>query len=191
MENLYLVCIIPPDSIVEDVDEIRKDIALKFNVHQSLKRPAHITLYNPVKLTSQQQEKQFFEALESASYSENFSQILKNFNAFPQHTFYLDAEQNIDIMNLQKQIKTALKPLKLLQELDNFKFTPHLTLAFKDVKPPVFVAIVNEFKDRKFKREFLVDGFSVYKHIDKRWQPFKEIKFKSPSEKPQPLSLFG
>ena len=190
MENLFLVCLIPPVSIVEDVDEIRTYIAEKFNVHESLKRPAHITLYNPVKLMDRQQETRFFEALESAAYAENFAQILKNFNSFPQHTFYIDVVQNDGIMNLQAQIKAALKPLKLLPEQNNFKFTPHLTLAFKDVKPPVFTAIMADFKDRRFKREFLVDGFSVYKHVDKKWQPFKEIKFKDPTKKPKPLSLF-
>jgi len=191
MENLFLVCIIPPPAIVEDIDEIRAFISAKFNVHESLKRPAHITLYNPVKITSLIQEQRFFKALENASYSENFKQVIKNFNSFPEHTFYLDVEQNPGIMNLQTQIKTELKPLKLLTSKDNFKFTPHLTLAFKDVKPPNYHAITAEFKDRNFKREFIVSGFSVYKHIDKKWRPFKEITFKLPGEKPKPLSLFG
>lgn len=51
MENLFLVCLIPPISIVEDINEIRTYISDKFNVHESLKRPAHITLYPPVKLS--------------------------------------------------------------------------------------------------------------------------------------------
>lgn len=190
MENLFLVCLVPPTAIVEDIDEIRTFISAKFNVHESLKRPVHITLYNPVKVTSLTQEQRFFKALEEASYSENFKQIVKNFNSFPEHTFYLDIEQNAGIMNLQAQIKTELKPLKLLTGKDNFKFTPHLTLAFKDVKPPTYHSIMNEFKDRKFKREFTVSGFSVYKHIDKKWRPFKEIAFKLPGKKPKPLSLF-
>lgn len=190
MENLFLVCLVPPASIVEDIDEIRNHISEKFNVHESLKRPAHITLYNPVKLSSEEQEKKFFQALADASYADSFSQILLNFNSFEKHTFYLDVEQNAEIMNLQAGIKKELKPLKLLQEKDNFKFTPHLTLAFKDVKPPIMESIIAEFKDKKFKREFLVDGFSVYKHINKRWQPFKHFQFKNPKDKPKPLSLF-
>lgn len=190
MENLFLVCLVPPISIIEDIDEIRKFISEKFNVYESLKRPAHITLYNPVKLTSLAQEECFFSALDRAAYSAPFNQVLKNFNAFPEHTFYLDVEQNESIMNLKSAINKELKSLALVSSIETFKFTPHLTLAFKDVKPEVFRTIITDFKDRRFKRQFNVNGFSVYKHIDKKWQPFKEIAFKPPTEKPKPLSLF-
>jgi 2'-5' RNA ligase len=138
MENLFLVCLVPPVSIVEDIDEIRTYISEKFNVYESLKRPAHITLFPPVKLSSQETEKRFFKALEDAAFSIPFTQVLRNFNSFPEHTFYLDVEQNEEIINLEKQIKKALLPLKLQEKRDTNKFNPHLTLAFKDVKPPFF-----------------------------------------------------
>ncbi|GAA4200844.1 2'-5' RNA ligase family protein [Pedobacter jeongneungensis] len=188
MENLYLVCLVPPVSIIEDIDEIRHYISEKFNVHESLKRPAHITLYPPVMLSSQEAEKRFFKALEDASFNVPFTQVLKNFNSFPEHTFYLDVERNEGIMTLEKQISKELQPLKLIEKKE--KFNPHLTLAFRDIKA-VFKQIADDFKDRKFKREFSVSSFSVYKHQNKRWQPFKEFSFKDPATKPKALSLFG
>ncbi|RZL44661.1 MAG: 2'-5' RNA ligase family protein [Pedobacter sp.] len=190
MENLFLVCLIPPVSIVEDIEVIRNDISIKYNVLESLKRPVHITLYNPVKIDSLVTEKEFFKALENASYMESFSQILKNFNSFPQHTFYIDVEQNANLMKLQAQIKAELKPLKLIPSKDIIKFTPHLTIAFRDIKPMVYDSIMEEYKQKNFKRSFPVSGFSVYKHIDKSWRPFREFEFKNPDLKPKPLSLF-
>ncbi|WP_316796487.1 2'-5' RNA ligase family protein [Pedobacter agri] len=189
MENLYLVCLIPPKDIVEELDEMRNFISAKFNVHESLKRPAHITLYDPVKLTLSQEER-FFSALNDAAYSESFEQILFNFKSFPEHTFYVDAEQNKGIMNLKQEIDQKLKPMELLEN-NRLKFNPHVTLAFRDVKPEVCRQIIAAFKDRTFKRKFIVSGFSVYKHNGKRWQPFKEILFKMPAEKPKALTLFG
>ena len=190
MENLFLVCLIPPLSILEDIDVIRNEISDKYKVYESLKRPAHITLYNPVKISSLEKEKSFFNALEEASFFESFSQILKGFNSFTPHTVFIDVERNAYILQLQAQIKSALKPLTLLPEKDNFKFNPHLTIAFKDIKPETYSSIIDEYKDKIFKREFFVDRFSVYKHMDKRWQPYKEIVFKHPKDKPKPLSLF-
>ncbi|WP_240916544.1 2'-5' RNA ligase family protein [Pedobacter sp. HDW13] len=116
--------------------------------------------------------------------------MLKNFNAFPEHTFYIDVEPNEGIMNLGKQIRKELIPLKLLDKKDSNKFNPHLTLAFRDLKPPVFKEILTDFKDRKFKREFQVSSFAVYKYIDKRWQPYKEFVFKALTDKPKIPSLF-
>ncbi|MFD2286567.1 hypothetical protein GJU39_16710 [Pedobacter petrophilus] len=191
MENLFLICLIPPASIVEDVDKIRNYIADEFKVYESLKRPAHITLIAPLKITSGATEKRFFSALSTAVFSDAFTQVLSHFNAFPPHTFYLNVEQNRGIMSLQSEIKKALNPLKLDSQRDNFKFTPHLTLAFKDVKPPVFESIIKAFKDRKFKRAFTVSGFSVYKHIDKKWQPYKEFQFRNPQENPSKRDLFN
>lgn len=189
MENLFLVCIIPPATIVDDIDEIRESIAAEYNVFESLKRPAHITLYNPVKI-SYEQEKWFFKALEDASYLDSFEQVLKNFKSFPPHTVYIDVIQNDGIMKLQVQIKTALKPLALIPAKEISKFTPHLTIAFKDVKLPVYNTIMDAYGDKKFKRTFTVTGFSVYKHIDKRWRPYKEFSFKNPQDQTKPLSLF-
>lgn len=191
MENLFLVCLIPPISIIDDVDIIRNDISEKHRVFESLKRPAHITLYNPVKISSLEKEKRFFSALEDAAYSVSFTQVIKNFNSFPQHTIYIDVEQNSGLMNLQRQIKSTLTPLKLLDEKNNFKFTPHLTIAFKDVKPNQYASIMEEYGDKNFKRSFEVNQFSVYKHMNKRWQPFKEITFKNPDTKPGVLNLFS
>ncbi|MDN3588164.1 2'-5' RNA ligase family protein [Pedobacter aquatilis] len=191
MENLFLVCIVPPISIVEDIDVIRNEISEKYQLFQSLKRPAHITLYNPVKISSLEKEKQFFSTLENAAFSTPFSQVIKNFNSFPQHTIYIDVEQNESLVKLQSQIKRELKPLNLLDEKNNFKFTPHLTIAFKDVKPHQYAAIMDEYQNKNFKRTFDVNHFSVYKHIDKRWQPFKEIPFKNPNTKPGLLNLFS
>jgi len=188
MENLFLVCLVPPVSIAEDIDEIRTYISDKFNVHESLKRPAHITLYPPVKLSAYDAEKSFFRALADASFNQHFTQVLRNFNSFPEHTFYLDVEQNEGLMLLEKQITKALQPLKLIEKKE--KFNPHLTLAFRDIKPS-FKQICAEFKDRKFKREFPVSSFFVYKHMDKRWQPYREFPFKDPGTKPKSLSLFG
>ncbi|KQM77216.1 hypothetical protein ASE74_18375 [Pedobacter sp. Leaf216] len=188
MENLYLVCLIPPASIVEDIDEMRIYISEKFKVYESLKRPAHITLYPPVKLSSLEAEKRFFKALEDAAYGIPFTQVLRNFSSFHEKTFYLDVEQNEGLMKLEKQITKELQPLKLIENKE--KFNPHLTLAFRDVKLPVFQQLLAEFKDRKFKREFQVSSFSVYKHQDKRWQPFKEFALKNPDSKARPLSLF-
>jgi len=191
MENLFLVCLIPPASIVEDIEEVRNYISTAFNVHESLKRPVHITLYGPVKITSEEMENRFFNALANASFSNAFAQVVQNFGSFPQHTFFLDVVQNPGILNLQSQIKKAIDPLQLSSQQGNFKFTPHLTLAFKDVKPHVLEAIIKTFKDKKFKRSFNATGFSVYKHIDKRWQPYKEFAFRNPQDNPATRDLFS
>lgn len=93
-------------------------------------------------------------------------------------------------MHLQQQIKTALKPLNLLAAKDVIKFNPHLTIAYKDVKSAIYPLIMEEYKSKNFKREFIVDRFFVYKYMDKRWQPYRAFLFKNPEDKPKPLNLF-
>lgn len=43
MENLFLVCLIPPKDIMDDIDDLRNFISAKFEVFESLKRPVHLT----------------------------------------------------------------------------------------------------------------------------------------------------
>jgi 2'-5' RNA ligase len=54
-------------------------------------------------------------------------------------------------------------------------FLPHLTLAFRDLKKPMFAKAWEEFEHKDYAGEFSVENFVLLKHNGKIWEIFQEF----------------
>ncbi|MFM7858912.1 MAG: 2'-5' RNA ligase family protein, partial [Flammeovirgaceae bacterium] len=54
-------------------------------------------------------------------------------------------------------------------------FQPHVTIAFRDLRKPMFERAWEEFKHRNFKAEFTVDSIALLKHNGKHWNVIMEF----------------
>lgn len=185
---LYLTAIIPPKELSEQIAEIRKEVSERYNVYAALKPPVHITLYRPLTIDDANEE-QLIGLLKPVSYGhEPFMINLLNFDSFNIQTLFIAAVKNPLLSNLQKNISAIYSKNKIdpKEIKSNTTFHPHITIAFRDIPPEVFPEIWKEYKNKKFKRSFRVEHFSLLKHDGKQWQPFKEF----PLQKVQNPGLF-
>jgi 2'-5' RNA ligase len=188
MENLYLTAILPPEQLTEQIDEIRKECAEKFNVKAGLKPPVHITLFRPFKLESEREE-HLLKILNPVTYNyDPFEISLENFDTFHSHVVFIRVTRNKELLDLQHEISGIYNRNKIdFQEVKSRQsFKPHITIAYRDIPAPIFPNMWSEYKDRKFKRRFLINHFTLLKHDGKRWQRFKDYYLKKEAE----LSLF-
>jgi len=186
--SLYLTAILPPEELSEQIDEIRKEFSERYNIFAALKPPVHITLYRPVNM-DESLEQHLIKQLKPVRYNHNpFTQELLNFDSFNIQTLYITAVKNPLLSALQKDISAVFTKNKIdpKEVKGNTAFHPHLTIAYRDIPPDVFPAIWNELKNRKFKRSFLLDRFTLLKHNGKKWEVLEEF----PLQKPQNLELF-
>lgn len=178
MTGLYLLAILPPAQLSEQIDNIRKECAAKFGVKAALKPPVHITLYRLFKLENSF-EKQFIRLFKALGHTlQPFEQQLENFDSFNTHTVYIRAVKNPEIMQLNRSVSAVFSKYKIdpQETKSNLSFTPHITIAYRDISPEVFPEIWQEYKDRKFKREFLIDRITLLKHDTKRWNKMEEFR---------------
>jgi len=186
--SLYLTAVLPPASLSEEIDDIRKEISMKYNVFAALKPPVHITLYRPVNMPSKLEE-HLIKLLKPLSYQhEPFAQQLENFDSFNNKTLFVHCEKQPLLNTLQKDVATVFNKNNIdpPDVKSNSRFHPHVTIAYRDVSPEIFIQLWGEFKNRKFKRSFTVDRFTLLKHDGQRWQPIEEFFLNKPKE----LSLF-
>src|SRR5215471_5045375 len=78
--NLYFIAIMPPKEISEQVTEIKKDFAERFNSSKALRVIPHITLKAPFKFSDHTELLRWFALTPVATQS--FQQELKNFGSF-------------------------------------------------------------------------------------------------------------
>ena len=186
--SLYLTAILPTPHLSEEIDDIRKELSERYQIFAALKPPVHITLYRPVSI-SQEFESHLIKLLQPVGYEHcPFTLNLLNFGSFNIQTIFISAEKNSLLSDLQKDVSAVFNKNKIdpKEVKGNTTFHPHITVAYRDIPPEKFPLIWDELKNRKFKRSFIVDRFTLLKHDGKKWQPLKEFKL----QKSDDLLLF-
>lgn len=184
MESLFFVAILPPPQISTDIEEIRKQCSIDYQVYSALKPPVHITLIPPFKLNLALENK-LLATLENCRNFSPFEQKLHDYDGFPFKVVFIKANKNTGITELHKSIKTNLKPY--LKE-NHGPINPHITIAYRDVEETVYKKIMEDYRKRHFRVHFEVNKFALLKHDGKKWTLFKEFESK-PQEKQYTMVL--
>ena len=186
MKSLYLLALLPPEDFAIQIDSIRKECAEKFNVYKALKPPVHITLYRPIFMEDTFQKK-FSLLMKSVARSvKPFTQKLENFDEFSSQVVFIRALQNPDLMQLRQSIVSVFRTHRIdpKESTGSLPFRPHVTIAYRDVTPEIFPLIWQEYGERRFKKQFFCDHFTLLKHDGRRWNVFENfplLKTEQPS----------
>lgn len=178
MKSLYLLGILPPPRLTEQIQEIRLECSKKFGVHKALKPPVHITLRPPF-WVEETFEKQFIRLLNQQTVQlEPFKQVLENFDAFNPQVVYIRALKNPGLIALHQSIAELFRkyPIDKKETKSSRTFHPHITIAYRDVLPEVFPLIWQEYKDRRFKHSFNVKQYTLLKHDRIKWNILEHFK---------------
>jgi 2'-5' RNA ligase len=178
-EKQYFIAVVPSEEISEEVTGFKHYIAENFQSKHSLKSPPHITLHMPFKW-KEEKEKQLIGFLENFSSGQPAFEVrLKNFSAFPKRVIYIDIVKNEQLEKLYHQLSVAIrKELKIVKDsYKNEGFTPHMTIAHRDLKPAAFGKAWPEFMDKEFERNFLVNHICLLKHNGMNWEIFRRFIF--------------
>jgi len=186
--SLYLTGILPPQHLSEEIDELRKEISAKYHVYAALRPPVHITLFRPVNMDAALEQHLIKWLKPIGGLHQPFKQELENFDCFNNKTLFIHCVNNQSLQNLQRDVAAVFNKNKIdpREVKGSSRFHPHITLAYRDVKPNIFIPLWDEFKVRKLKRNFTADRYTLLKHDGKQWIPLENI----PLNKTQESLLF-
>lgn len=170
MNKKYLIAIVLPTPVINEVEEIKNQLFKLYNLKGALRSPAHITLHRPFEW-KETNELKLIESLKTFTFKNIFTINLKNYNFFEPRVIFINVEKNETLVDLHKHLKLfAQNQLKLLNEINDLRgFKPHVTIAFRDLKKPLFYKLQNEFESKKYSNSFNYLGFSLLK-FDKKWE---------------------
>ncbi|RAW03281.1 2'-5' RNA ligase family protein [Pseudochryseolinea flava] len=177
----YFIALIPPSPIYDDAWRLKNYFREQYNSKASLNSPPHITLHMPFRW-KEEKEFELVTALHSFTQGrDDFKIQLQNYGAFPPRVVFIDIVANDSLTKLYKDLHRFCK-----RELNLFNaaykdqsFHPHLTLAFRDLKKPLFFKAWEEFQARTFSAHFDVEKIVLLKHNGKIWETFKAFYFKA------------
>lgn len=177
-KNLYFLAIIPPEPIFSRIFELKRHFQEEHSSKASLKSPPHITLHMPFKMKPGK-EVELIRSLSSLS-QENFDITLKNFGSFPPRVIFVDVEQNDQLYLLWKNLMSTMRLMGFTNSTYKDRgLTPHMTIAFRDLRKAEFHRAWEKFRNEKFSDSFQVKSFYLLKHDGRCWQPYQEIFFRN------------
>ncbi|MEM6754384.1 MAG: 2'-5' RNA ligase family protein [Cyanobacteria bacterium P01_C01_bin.38] len=176
---LYFIALLPPQDIQDYATEIKQYFADNYDSKHAFKSPPHITLQPPFewdsgKLTDLE------ECLQKFVRGRNSIPItLDGYNAFAPRVIYIDVVKTSELMNLQADLMVYLESnLGIVDKVGKLRgFTPHMTVAFKDLRKSEFKAAWVEFENRELHFEFNAEKLTLLKHENKKWNITQEFYF--------------
>lgn len=172
--SLFFIAIIPPQTLREEITKLKAIFSKTFATSHSLKSPPHITLVPPLKLDDAA-TKGTDEVLKSfCSKRASFNLVINGFGAFAPRVIYLKIGASKDLSALWADLLKHF-PYKGTGR----QFTPHITLAFRDLSKKMFHRAWEIYKHDSFVRAFEVSDLVLLKHNGKNWDIYEEYPFQS------------
>ncbi|MFC2126264.1 2'-5' RNA ligase family protein [Bacteroidota bacterium] len=170
-KSLYFIAILPPESVQNEVTELKNYFLRKYEVRQALKSPPHITLHPPFNWPDNNEDKLKESLFKFAAKNVKFNITLNGFGAFKPRVIYIDVLRSQNLEILFEKIEYFLETT---WEIDNQlrkgrKFNPHMTIAFRDLTKEQFFQSWPEFKDKQYHRDFMAADISLLRHNGKFW----------------------
>ncbi len=177
-DPLYFIAVLLPDQVSASIDQIKQNIAEKFQSRAALRSPPHITLHMPFRLADKKKEK-LSMVLESFAQNQSpFELTLKDFDAFPPRVIYIGVTPNEQLDSLQSALLREMR-----REMNTFNgnykergFHPHITIAFRDLKTRNFHAAWEFYQKETFFSQFIAPRISLLKHNGKFWEVDKHYE---------------
>lgn len=171
----YFIAIVPPEPIFTQAEQIKFQLKEKFNLKYSLKSPAHITLKMPFSWNAHKEDILIKKLQKFSAGFQPFEIALDGFDRFGRRVLFIDVLQNRELSTIQSELKKFAKvEMKLVEELSDKAFHPHMTIAFKDTKPNRFDDYWSFVKQQSFTAAFPVKSLTLLKRISNRWESIAE-----------------
>jgi len=177
-EGLYFIAIMPPDDIAQRVQKVKKEFVEKYDSEEAYNKPPHFTLRAPFKAPEEIEETIVPQLIFFAEDQESFTVQLNGFGHFRNDVIYIDVIDASPMQSLHADLQDYLQnEMGFSDKRSNNSYTPHMTVAYRDLTSENFQRAWKEFKDRSFDYSFEVNSIYLLKHDYQQWQPFYEFNF--------------
>lgn len=177
--SLFFIALLPPQNIQDYATQIKQQFADKYNSRHAFKSPPHITLQPPFEWTEANLSV-LEECLQKfAAGKDSVPITLGGYGAFIPRVIYINVEKTPNLLALQAELMAHLEnQLGIVDKTSKTRpFTPHMTVAFKDLKRKNFWIAWQEFERRELHFEFTADKLTLLLHNGKSWDVKSEFLF--------------
>lgn len=175
---LYFIAIVPPEPIAAEITAIKEEMAITYRTKAALRSPPHITLHMPFRLEDKKlpELQEFLEGFARSLLP--FEIYLKNFGAFPPRVIFVGMEANEKLQQLQHLLLRGMRrALNIFNgDYKQKAFHPHMTVAFRDLKPANFREAWEVYRYKTLSFDFTLKALWLLKHNGQKWETFESFQ---------------
>ncbi|GEP94663.1 2'-5' RNA ligase [Chitinophaga cymbidii] len=181
MDNkIYFIALLPTAEVGKEIIKIKQDFAEQYGPTYALKVLPHITLQVPF-TADPSLERAFCEELtEFAKTQAPFEVSLNGFGTFPNkqnRVLFINVEKSETMSAMHRQLINFLrKEFGFSTMLARTGFTPHVTVAFKDLDDAQFEKAWPEYENKEYTASFKVNNLYFLRHNGKSWEVLQKCK---------------
>ena len=167
----FFIALLPPDEVQAKANEIKGIMRDEYASKAAFRSPPHVTLLAPFEWPISELPT-LSEALKDfATNQEPIRMTLDGFAAFAPHVIYIDVVKRDRLMSCQSSLLLHLQEqIGLDSKRDqNRSFVPHMTVAFRDLKPGMFRKAWSVFQHKEIHFDFTVEQLTLLVHDGKLW----------------------
>ena len=175
----FFIALLPPPEIQDYVNQIKQYFAEHYASRGAQKSPPHVTLQPPFNCLAQN----VLTLEDCLSRFTNGREVvpvtLNGFGAFPPRVIYVNVLKTQELLTLQADLAAALaSKLGIVDPVAQTRtFSPHMTVAFRDLTRQNFKAAWPEFQQRQLYFEFTVAQLTLLIHDGQRWNISTQFSF--------------
>lgn len=191
LKHRFFIALLPPQELQLEIHRLKHYFSDHYETKGALRSPPHITLYPPF-LWDEGSISDLQKSLESFAMTKStFSVNLLGFGSFPPRVIYIHVQQTQALAEIHAQLRDHLETTLTITDPSSRPFTPHITLAFRDLSRQHFKAAWADYQHRSFEASFTTTSLTLLIHTGDRWILHSQFPFRYGEEDPKDVPSFS
>ena len=174
--KIYFFALVPGAPVQQEIMQYKQDAKIMFNSSRSLNSPAHITIIPPFSMELADEDKLSADLSSGLGKVKEFYIELNGFGHFGHKVIFVNVADNQFIKDLNKKLRRVLESYIGLEQNFSDRFNPHITVAFKDLRPEIFPIAWKYYSEIVYHRVIKIDSIELLRHENNLWKIVRSFK---------------
>ncbi|MDO7884712.1 2'-5' RNA ligase family protein [Hymenobacter cheonanensis] len=171
MQPLYLVALLPPEPVFSQIWALKQEVHDLTGSRNAVRLPPHLTLLPPTRQAADFEPACTGALAAFAAGEAAFEVALDGFAWFGDRTLFVWVSEGDALRALHARLLAWCATHLPQVRPENRPYTPHLTLATRDLPPAQVPALRQLFAGRHYAAAFVAAQLTLFRHDGQQWQP--------------------
>ena len=167
--HLYFIGITPDNSASQQLKSYQLALFEKYDCKHALKSPPHLTLVPPFALAAEQEPSLILDLETMPQSFSSLKIIISGIKSFDKRVIYAAPIVTESLQKLQQEIFTYFGKYVSGKVRAQFMFTPHFTIANRDIRVEDFPDIMAYLQSQSIEFQASLDKIHLFKFQQGKW----------------------
>jgi 2'-5' RNA ligase len=182
MTTLYLVALLPPEPVFSQISAFKQEVHELTGSRNAIRLPPHITLVPPLRQPDEFEAKCTAALAGFVATQTSFPVALQDFAWFGSRTLFVRPTEDAALKAFHAALMSWCETHLPEVQPENRPFTPHLTLATRDLPAAQIPALRQLFGGRAYAATFMAQSLTLFRHNGQQWQPRATFELNSATD---------